>query len=149
MGGSGVLLKDGRLLINGIDGVMESLDNGITWDFHETGFIEPINVISLFTDEEARDVYYCTSRGVFKSQLTTSVHLDDQPGVVSAKLMARSWSEHQTFWTKTGLQCQGLTNVIGATSLPDIAPIPGIYRAHLRGHHGGTTSETILVTAED
>jgi len=147
LGGSGVLLKNGRLLINGIDGVMESLDNGMTWDFHETGFIEPTNVISLFTDEEAQDVYYCTPRGVFKSQLTTSVHLDDHSGVGNAKLMARSWFEHQAFWTKDGMHCCSITDVIGVTRSPEIAPLPGIYRVHLSGQNG-TTSETILVTPE-
>jgi len=148
VGGSGIRLNDGKLLINGVDGVHESLDNGITWDFHEAGFSEQTNVISLFTDNDAQDIYYCTTTGVFKSQRATSVEQEDEHAT-TGNLTARTWTGHQQAWAQAGQSCIGLATIVGSTMVPLAAPAPGLYRAQLRGNDGATTTQVVLVTVKE
>ncbi len=149
VGVSGIRLRDGTLLINGIDGVLESRDNGINWDFHDIGFNEFTNVISLFTDDDGRDVYYCTTTGVFRSERTTWAEEKATTAEEAQRTIpvARTWSGHQQAWEQSGVRCIGLTSIIGGTTMIAVAPAPGFYSAHLRNSEGHTTTALIMVTA--
>ncbi len=149
IGSSGVRLADGRLIINGIDGPLESFDNGLSWDFHDPLFNEPTDVITFFTDDAAEDIYYCTTTGVFKNRLVTSNVEDQQINhSTNQPAEARRWNSHLAAWTNEGYTCTTLTTLSGDMFSPLTAPSPGVYVARLVDQSGRVTTRKIMVVEE-
>lgn len=146
IGCSGVRMADGRLLMNGPDGMLQSFDGGVTWDFHFPDFEEITDVISFFTDDDALDVYYCTSTGVFKKRLvTTTVDADYSAIPEHDKGLASTWSEHQRGWARSGHSCVELTTLKGGSLPTDTPPPPGVYFARLTDSNGQASIRRVLV----
>ncbi|MFN5876466.1 MAG: WD40/YVTN/BNR-like repeat-containing protein [Ignavibacteria bacterium] len=149
IGSSGVRLADGRLIINGIDGPLESFDNGLSLDFHDPVFNEPTDVITFFTDDAAEDIYYCTTTGVFKNRLVTSSVEDQQINhSTNQPAEARRWNSHLAAWTNEGYTCTALTTLLGEMYSPLTAPSPGVYVARLVDQSGRVTTRKIMVVEE-
>ena len=149
IGSSGVRLADGRLIINGIDGPLESFDNGLSWDFHDPMFNEPTDVITFFTDDAAEDIYYCTTTGVFKNRLVTSSVEDQQINhSTNQPAEARRWNSHLAAWTNAGYTCTTLTTLLGDMFRPLTAPSPGVYVARLVDQSGRVITRKIMVVEE-
>jgi hypothetical protein len=146
IGCSGVLMADGRLLINGPDGMFQSIDGGKTWDFLFPDFEEITDVISFFTDDAAQDIYYCTTTGVFKQRLVaTSVDTQDPVVTECDTGHANTWNDHLRTWARSGTSCAELTTLEGGTIRADFPPPPGIYFARLIDKDGRLTIRRILV----
>lgn len=146
---SGIRMADGRLLMNGPDGVHESTDDGRTWTYHDPRFDEYLEVISLFTNNDATDLYYCTTTGVFKSTSTTSdVHDADTAQHWDESVIAATWTTHTNAWSAAGVTCVWLTNLIGEVQFLESSPTPGVYVARLRNEHGRTFIRQILIVGE-
>ncbi len=139
-------MADGRLLINGPDGMLQSFDGGKTWDFLFPDFEEITDVISFFTDDVAQDIYYCTTTGVFKQRLVaTSVDTQDPVVTECDTGYANTWNDHLRTWERSGTSCAELTTLEGGTIRADFPPPPGIYFARLIDKDGRLTIRRILV----
>ena len=149
IGSSGVRLADGRLIINGIDGPLESFDNGLSWDYHEPGFNEATEVITFFTDDEAEEVHYCTTTGVFKNRLVTASVQDQESSTSNNQPSeARTWTSHLRAWSSAGYTCTTLTTLTGETLRPFTAPTPGVYVAQLADQGGRSITRKVMVIEE-
>jgi hypothetical protein len=149
IGSSGVRLADGRLIINGIDGPLESFDNGLSWDYHEPGFNEATEVITFFTDDEAEEVHYCTTTGVFKNRLVTASVQDQESSTSNNQPSeARTWTSHLRAWSSAGYTCTTLTTLTGETLSTFTAPTPGVYVAQLADQGGRSITRKVMVIEE-
>ncbi len=148
LGGDGIRLRDGRLLLITVDDILESTDDGLTWDFHVNGIQETVNPVSMFTNDAGSVIYYCTDKGLYSSDVLTSVS-DVANTAVKIPREARSWSAFQTQWSRSARECLSLTGLCGdsfgvnATT----APSPGLYLATMRWHNVVSTIP-ILVLGE-
>jgi hypothetical protein len=135
LGGNGIRLRDGRLLLITVDDILESTYDGLTWDFHLSGIQEAVDPISIFTDDAGSVIYYCTDKGLYKSEAITSV-LDDQP-LSRAVRTASTWANHQSLWVSSGRHCVSLTNLIGEVVYCNATyiPLPGLYIAEIEVHN--------------
>ncbi len=146
IGNSGVRLADGRLIINGIDGPLESFDDGLSWAVHDPGINEATDVITFFTDDAAEDIYYCTTTGVFKNRLvTSSVQGQQLTTSIVQPAEARTWNSHIRAWLNAGYTCTALTGLSGEPLSPMIAPSPGVYIARLTDQNGTVTTRKVMV----
>lgn len=149
IGSSGVRLADGRLIINGIDGPLESIDNGLSWDFHDPVFNEPTDVITFFTDEAAQDIYYCTTTGVFKQRLVTSSVQDQETATDNNQpALSGPWNSHLRAWSDAGYTCTALATLNGDMFSPLTAPSPGVYIVRLEDQAGKVITRKIMVVEE-
>jgi|GEM_PF-1325779 hypothetical protein len=147
LGGNGIRLRDGRLLLITTDDILESTDDGLTWDFHVSGIQESVNPISLFTDDAGSVIYYCTDKGLYKSETITSVH--DEQVLSRAVRTACTWTDHQNIWASTERRCISITNLMGevVNYNATIAPLPGLYLAEIESHN--TRSRTPIIVLGD
>lgn len=149
IGSSGVRFADGRLVINGIDGPLESFDDGLSWDFHDPVFDEPTDVITFFTDDVAHDIYYCTTTGVFKQRMVASSVRDKETATGNnLPALAGTWNNHLRTWTNAGYTCMALTALSGESLSPLTAPSPGVYIARLIHQNGTVTTRKVMVVVE-
>jgi len=146
LGGDGVRLKDGRLLLITVDGVLESTDDGGTWTFHEHGIQDNVGIISLFTNDEGSSVYYCTDRGLYRNNVLTHV-ADFASSVVDKVLEAKPWSAFLADWNTSNAQYVSITDVLGHTSTQITIPSSGLYILKVRTN-GSLSAFPIYVTGE-
>lgn len=128
VGGDGVITKDGTLLLMTTDGVLQSTNDGLDWDFHDpVGMDAGAQIISLFQDTVGSPVYYCTTVGLYKEQPVTDVQ-DDQQRSNPRLHAARTWNDHVSFWKRSGIEVKRLFSMLGV-EMPLTDPPPGLYVA--------------------
>lgn len=145
IGGDGVIAKSGTLLLMTTDGVLQSTNDGLEWDFHEIqGMDAGTQVISMFQDSVASEVYYCTSNGLYIEQRETSVHEErlSEPKVH----VARAWRDHLSWWKLNGKVLKRLFSVFGEDVLQENPP-SGMYMAEYE-YQSELRMEPIIVLAE-
>lgn len=135
LGGNGIRLRDGRLLLITTDDILESTDDGLTWDFHISGIQESVNPISLFTDDAGSVIYYCTDKGLYKSETITSVEHEESLSL--AVRHASTWTDHLRMWASSERRCVSLTNLMGEVVYCNASfmPSPGLYVAEVEVHN--------------
>ncbi len=146
VGGDGVVMKDGRLLLMTADGILQSTNDGVDWDFHDlAGARSGAYPISLFQHAHGEPVFYCTSTGVYQQEDVTSVD-EGQAEPPAPQPMARTWSGHRAAWESRGLHAKCLMTTTGR-SVEAVLPEAGVYLVDLE-HAATITRELIMVLPE-
>jgi hypothetical protein len=146
VGGDGVVMKDGRLLLMTIDGILQSTNDGVDWDFHDLAGVRPGTYpISLFQHAHGQPVFYCTSTGLYQQEDLTSVD-EGQAEPPAPQPMARTWSGHRAAWESRGLHAKCMMTTTGR-SVEAVLPEAGVYLVDLE-HAATITRELIMVLPE-
>ena len=141
-----MVMKDGRLLLMTADGILQSTNDGVDWDFHDLDGARPGTYpISLFQHAHGEPVFYCTSAGLYEQEVVTSVD-EGQAEPPSPKPMARTWSEHVTHWESRGMHASSLTTLLGYSATP-VSPPAGVYAVEFENTRPGVR-ELIMVLPE-
>ncbi|MFN9149884.1 MAG: WD40/YVTN/BNR-like repeat-containing protein, partial [Bacteroidota bacterium] len=142
VGGDGVVKKDGRLLLMTIDGILQSTNTGVDWDFHDLAGVRPGTYpLSLFQHAHGQPVFYCTSTGLYQQEDLTSVD-EGQAEPPAPQPMARTWSGHRAAWESRGLHAKCLMTTTGR-SVEAVLPEAGVYLVDL-AHAATVTRELIM-----
>jgi len=146
IGGDGTITKDGTLLLMTTDGVLQSTNDGLDWDFRDITGLEAgsQNVISMFQDTAGSAVYYCTINGLYEEQPLTTVH--EENSTATNVHAARTWENHLSAWKKSGIKIKRLFSVLGY-EVPTVNPPAGLYLAEYE-LHSETVIEPILVVLD-
>jgi hypothetical protein len=146
VGGDGVVMNDGRLLLMTIDGILQSTNDGVDWDFHDLAGVRPGTYpISLFQHAHGQPVFYCTSTGLYQQEDLTSVD-EGQAEPPAPQPMARTWSGHRAAWESRGLHAKCMMTTTGR-SVEAVLPEAGVYLVDLE-HAATITRELIMVLPE-
>ena len=146
VGGDGVITKNGTLLLMTTDGVLQSTNDGIDWDFHEVfGMDAGAQIISMFQDTAGSSVYYCTTDGLYKEQPVTDVYEDRRAPHFEIRA-ARRWRDHESYWKQSGIEIKRLFSILGV-EVPLINPQAGLYLVECE-FQSMIKVEPILVLAE-
>lgn len=146
VGGDGVVMKDGRLLLMTIDGILQSTNDGVDWDFHDLVGARPGTYpISLFQRAHGQPVFYCTSTGLYQQEDATGVD-EGQAEPPAPQPMARTWSGHRAAWESRGLHVKCMMTTAGR-SVDVVHPVAGVYLVDLE-HADIITRELIMVLPE-
>ncbi|NQW29922.1 MAG: exo-alpha-sialidase [Ignavibacteria bacterium] len=146
IGGDGTITKDGTLLLMTTDGVLQSTNDGLDWDFRDITGLEAgsQNVISMFQDTVGSAVYYCTINGLYEEQPLTTVH--EENSTATNVHAARTWESHLSAWKKSGIKIKRLISILGF-EVPTVNPPAGLYLAEYE-LHSETMIEPILVLVD-
>ncbi|NQW28944.1 MAG: hypothetical protein HQ472_00335 [Ignavibacteria bacterium] len=146
IGGDGTITKDGTLLLMTTDGVLQSTNDGLDWDFRDITGLEAgsQNVISMFQDTVGSAVYYCTINGLYEEQPLTTVH--EENSTATNVHAARTWENHLSAWKKSGIKIRRLFSVLGY-EVTTVNPPAGLYLAEYE-LHSETKIEPILVLVD-
>ena len=145
IGGSGVIAEDGALLLMTTDGVLQSTNDGLDWDYREIDGMDPgTKVISMFQHSSRSTVYYCADVGLYRDQTTTEV-METQT-MNPRNFSARTWSNHLSVWRQNKQEVTRLFSILGV-EMSSLNPPAGLYFAEF-SVQSKSKLEPILVLSE-
>ena len=144
VGSTSVIADDGTILMMSADGVLQSTDDGQSWDFHDIKTGNNARVISMFKNPNGGPVYYCSDLGLYQSWLPVSVEETEiRP---HRPLVACSWQRHLANWKLESLTLQNLYSLAGEVQSADF-PTSGVYVSELTDG-SKSVRQLIYVTAD-